>query len=64
MKPEIIDLWGKQLEQRIISISAKVADAVEKVQEAKEKIASSEDMLIKTQLELEELFLQFKGKGY
>ncbi|MDD2574289.1 MAG: hypothetical protein WCS98_07975 [Bacillota bacterium] len=57
MGPEIITLWGKRTEQSIISISEKVSDAMEMLQKAKKAVARSEGLLIKAQLELEELFI-------
>lgn len=57
MEPKVIDLREKCLEQSIIGISAKIANAVEMVQKAKELTASSEDVLIRAQLGLEELYL-------
>lgn len=57
MESGIIDLRDKQTEQLIINISAKVADAVEEMEKAKKIITNSEDVLIKAQLELEQLFL-------
>ncbi len=57
MKPEVINLHDKRMEQSVISISAKIADAVEMVQKAKELTASSEDVLAKAQLALEELYI-------
>lgn len=45
------------MERSVVSISAKVANAVEMVQRAKELTAGSEDTLIKAQIELEELFV-------
>lgn len=54
---QIINLHDKRLEQAVISISAKVADAVEMVQQAREMTISSEGVLIKAQLALEELYI-------
>ncbi len=50
-------MLDKRLEQSVVHIGAKIADAVELVQRAKEMTANSEDALIKAQLELEELFI-------
>ncbi len=52
----------KQTEQSIVSISAKIADAVEMVRKAKEMTARSERILIKVQLELEELCVALGGE--
>lgn len=57
MEPEVISLHDKRVEQSIISIGAKIADAIEMIQTAKEMASSSEDVLIKAQLELEELYV-------
>lgn len=57
METKVINLHDKWLEQSVISISAKVADAVEMVQQAKEMTISSESVLIKAQLALEELYI-------
>lgn len=57
MEPEIIRLQDKRTEQSLVSISAKLADAVEMLQITKEMTGTSAQMLIKAQLELEELYL-------
>lgn len=57
MKPEVINLRNKRIGQFITSIGAKVADAVELCQKAKELSASSEGILITAQRELEELYV-------
>ncbi len=57
MKPGAINLQNKILEQRVLSISAKVANAVDMVQRAKKMTIDSENMLIEAQLELEELYI-------
>jgi hypothetical protein len=57
VETKVINLHDKWLEQSVISISAKVADAVEMVQQAKEMTISSESVLIKAQLALEELYI-------
>lgn len=51
------DFSGNRMDQSVINISAKIADAVEMVQRLKEITDKSKDMLIKVQMELEELFL-------
>ncbi|MEN6412836.1 MAG: hypothetical protein ABFC84_08735 [Veillonellales bacterium] len=57
MRPEVINLHDKRIEQSVVRISAKIADAVKMVQKAKEMAISSEDVLIKAQLELEEIYI-------
>ncbi len=57
VKPGAINLQNKILEQRVLSISAKVANAVDMVQRAKKMTIDSENMLIEAQLELEELYI-------
>lgn len=57
VEPEIIDLHHKRIEQSVVGIRAKLADAVEMVRRAKEMAANSENVLIKAQLELEELYI-------
>lgn len=58
MEIEVINLRDKRLEQAVVSISAKLADAIEMARQAKMLSADSEAMLIQAQLELEELFVQ------
>ncbi len=57
MEPGIIYLKNKRMEQSVTSISAKITSAVEMVQKAKVMMNMSENMLIKAQLELEELYI-------
>ncbi|MCC8122837.1 MAG: hypothetical protein LIO58_04785 [Oscillospiraceae bacterium] len=57
MESEIIHLHDKRVEHLVISMSAKIADAVDMIQKAKSITGCAEDLLLKTQLELEELFL-------
>ena len=57
MKNEIVPLERKRLEQSISKIGAKVADAGELANKAKELTAGSEAILIRVQQELEELYL-------
>lgn len=61
MDLEIINLHDKIMRQSIVNISVKIADAVEMVQKAKEMAASSEDVLIKAQQELERLYVRLDG---
>ena len=56
MEQEVMNLQAKWLEQSVISISAKIADATKMVQRSKEMEASSETVLIKAQMELKELY--------
>jgi hypothetical protein len=56
VEPEIINLHNKRVEQSVISISIKIAHAIEMVQKTKEMTANSERMLVKAYLELEELY--------
>lgn len=57
MKSEIVPLERRSLEQSISKIGAKVADAGELANKAKELTAGSEAILIRVQQELEELYL-------
>lgn len=57
MKNEIVPLERRRLEQSISKIGAKVADAGELANKAKELTAGSEAILIRVQQELEELYL-------
>jgi hypothetical protein len=56
VEPEIINLHDKRIEQSVISISVKIANAIEMIQKTKEMTANSERMLVKAYLELEELY--------
>jgi hypothetical protein len=58
MEAEVINLREKRLEQVVVGISAKIADALEMSRKAKTLSANSEERLIQAQLELEELFVQ------
>ena len=53
---EVIYLRNKRTEQVIVSIGAKLADAVELSQKAKELSANSDALLMDVQRELEELY--------
>ena len=57
MESEVINLQDKRIEQSVVGISVKIADVVEMVQKAKEMTISSEDILVKAQMELEELYI-------
>lgn len=57
MKNEIVPLERRRLEQSISKIGAKVADAGELTNKAKELTAGLEAILIRVQQELEELYL-------
>ena len=57
MESNVINLKDKQLEQFLISICARIADAVEMTQNAKAYYAGLEAKLIQTNLELEEFYL-------
>lgn len=63
MKPDTINLADKQLEQSVIDISVKIADAVEIAQRSMDMADTSKDMLIKAQLELEELYIALDAKA-
>lgn len=63
MKLEVINLRDKRLEQLIISIGAKIANAVEMVQKAKEMTANSEETLIQAHLDLEELYIALEKEN-
>ena len=52
-----INLQDKRTEQSVISISTKIADAVDMMQRAKEIIINLENALIKAQLASEELYV-------
>jgi hypothetical protein len=58
MEIAVINLRDKRLEQAVVGISAKLADAIELARQAKALSADAEVKLIQAQLELEELFLQ------
>lgn len=62
MELEVINLRDKRLEQAIVSISAKIADALEMARRAKTLSADSEAKLIQAELELEELFVQISNE--
>lgn len=53
-----------QMEKSIIGIGAKIADALEIVQKAKGAAMDTETMLIKAQVELEELYVRFGSKAH
>ena len=57
MDREVIDLQAKRLEKNIPQISAKVADALEHLEEAKRLLLRSEIALTVVSQELEELYL-------
>lgn len=57
MNPEQKELQAKHIEESITRIGAKVADAVELSQKAKDLSADSETLLINVQQELEELYV-------
>jgi hypothetical protein len=57
MDNEIVPFERKRLEQSISKIGAKVADAVELSNKAKELTTGAESILIRAQQELEELYL-------
>jgi hypothetical protein len=57
MDNEIVPFERKRLEQSISKIGAKVADAVELSNKAKELTTGAESILISAQQELEELYL-------
>lgn len=63
MHLEIISLRDKKIEQSLVRISAKVADAVEITQQAKPLSADSKNQLIQASLELEELYLVMGEHG-
>lgn len=63
METEVINLREKRLEQVVVGISAKIADALEMSRKAKTLSADSEARLIQAQLELEELFVQLNHEG-
>ncbi len=50
----------EQTEQSIVSVSAKIADALEMVRKAKVMTTVSENVLIQAQLELEEICVKLK----
>jgi hypothetical protein len=58
MEIEVINLRDKRLEQAVVRVSAKLADAIELARQAKTLSGDAEEKLIQAQLELEELFLQ------
>lgn len=57
MREEVINLRDKRLEQSILGISTEIANAVEMAEKSKKLAANTEDILKRTQLELEELYL-------
>jgi hypothetical protein len=57
MGNEIVPFKCNRLEQSISKIGAKVADAVELSNKAKELTTGAESILIRAQQELEELYL-------
>lgn len=60
---ERISIKKDLFSQSVVGISAKIANAVEKVQRSEELAKAAKDMLIKLQLEVEQLYiLQEKGK--
>lgn len=60
MESDDTNLHGNRVDQSVINISARIADAVEMMQKAKEMTASSTNILITVQKELEELFLSLE----
>ena len=58
MGANVIGLRDKRLEQAVVSISGKIADAIEMTQKAKTLSTDSETKLIQAHLELEELYVQ------
>jgi len=54
---EIVNLNDEIVKQNLLDISIKIADALEMIENAKEVVAKSEGLLIKAQLELENIFL-------
>lgn len=57
MKNEIASAKQKRLEQSLSQISADVADAVEKTDQAKKLIFDAENVMIHVQRKLEELYI-------
>ena len=57
MGAEIVNLNDEIVKQNLLDISIKIADALEMIENAKEVVAKSEGLLIKAQLELENIFL-------
>ena len=57
MEAEVIHMWDKKLEQSVVSINAKIADAIEMNRQARALSANSEAKLIEASLELEEFIL-------
>lgn len=57
MGAEKVNLKEKRLEQSIVGISAKIADAIEMARKAKGMVAESEETLVKAHLALEELYM-------
>lgn len=57
MREEVINLRDKRLEQSILGISTEIVNAVEMAEKSKKLAANTEDILKRTQLELEELYL-------
>ncbi|MFY9174965.1 MAG: hypothetical protein WAO24_06435 [Peptococcia bacterium] len=60
MESDDTNLHGNRVDRSVINISARIADAVEMMQKAKEMTASSTNILITVQKELEELFLSLE----
>ncbi len=57
MEPHITAKHNKQIEQSIINLSVKIANALQMIQTAKEMMNNSESVLIKALQELEELYV-------
>lgn len=63
MEAEVINMWDKKLEQSVVSINAKIADAIEMTRQARALSANSEAKLIEASLELEEFILIVERSG-
>lgn len=60
MQNIVISLKERHMEQSVVHIGAKIADAIAMARKARELSEISEDKLIEAQLELEELFMRIR----
>ena len=61
MNPDMVAISARQTQETISHIGAKIADAMEVLQHSRQ--LSAKPILIKAQLELEELYLSLEPEG-